>query len=105
MADLQEYPNAPGHRGVDTSIEAAAAIAPKLGHLQKLVLATIRDAKGYGRTCNELAKVLKIDRSSIQPRTSELKLKGLIEDSKRRRRNSSGVNAIVWVATGENADG
>ncbi len=95
------YPNAPGHRGVSTSMEAAEALAPKLGRLQKIVLDAISNAGARGLTTNELADHLGIDRSAVQPRTSELKRQGLIKDSKDRRPNSNGKRAIVWVATGE----
>jgi hypothetical protein len=39
-----------------------------------------------------------MDRWSIQPRTSELKRKGLIRDSGQRRPNCTGKKAIVWTA-------
>jgi hypothetical protein len=39
-----------------------------------------------------------MDRWSIQPRTTELKRKGLIRDSGQRRPNSTGKQAIVWIA-------
>ena len=91
------YPDAPGHRGVDTSIAAADAIAPKLGRLQRLAETTI-DAAGYdGLTADELAARLEMERWSIQPRTTELRRKGIICDSGRRRRNVTGKAAIVWV--------
>ncbi len=32
---MNVYPNAPGHRNVDTSVAAAEAVAPKLGRLQR----------------------------------------------------------------------
>lgn len=97
------YPETPGHRNVDTSIAAAATIAPKCGRLQRLVLAAIHSAGTLGLTTDELAGRLGIDRSSVQPRTSELKLLGLIRDSGQRRKNRSGVRAIVWTATGGDA--
>jgi hypothetical protein len=97
---MSEYPDAPGHRGIDTSIEAAEHIASHSGRLQKLALATIREAGAAGLTALELAARLQVDRFSIQPRTTELKRLGLIRDSGQRRQNPSGVNAIVWVATG-----
>lgn len=95
---MSAYPDAPGHRNVDTSIAAANALMPKLGHLQRLALAAIRDAGWLGHTADELATRLKMDRWSIQPRTSELKRKGLIRDSGQRRSNKTGKRAIVWVA-------
>ncbi len=93
-----DYPNEPGHRGVDTSIEAARAIELSVGHLQRIALRTIRAAGGRGLTTNELVATVRIDRDSIQPRTTELKLLGLIRDSGGRRPNANGINAIVWVA-------
>lgn len=92
------YPDAPGHRGVETSIAAAVALAPKLGRLQYMALQAIRAAGWRGLTADELAERLGMDRWSIQPRTTELKRKGLIRDSGQRRPNSTGKMAIVWIA-------
>ena len=91
------YPDAPGHRGVATSIAAADDLAPKLGRLQRLGEEAIRAAAFYGATADELAECLDVSRWTIQPRTTELKLKGLIVDSGLRRRNCTGKSAIVWV--------
>ncbi len=95
---MSVYPNAPGHRNVGTSIAAADALAPKLGRLQRLAHEAIREAGLAGLTADELAERLGMDRWSIQPRTSELRRKGLIRDSGRRRPNSTGKMAIVWIA-------
>ena len=94
---MSTYPNAPGHRSVETSIAAADSLAPKLGRLQRMAETTIRDAGLYGLTADELAARLDMDRWSIQPRTSELKRKGLIRDSGHRRPNATGKLAIVWT--------
>ena len=94
---MNRYPDAPGHRDVDTSMAAADALAPKLGRLQRLAQAAIREAGARGLTADELAVRLHMDRWSIQPRTSELRRKGLIRDSGRRRRNATGKLAIVWT--------
>lgn len=93
-----QYPNAPGHRGIDTSIEAAGLMAPTLGHLQAITRRAILSAGQHGATAHELCNRLNMERTSIQPRISELRQKRLIVDSGYRRRNASGVNAIVWVA-------
>jgi hypothetical protein len=98
---MSVYPDAPGHRNVDTSIAAANAVAPKLGRLQRLAHAAIQAASECGLTADELAANLGMDRCSIQPRTSELRHKGLIRDSGKRRLNSSGKAAIVWVAAND----
>ncbi len=95
---MSTYPDAPGHRNVDTSIAAADALAPKLGRLQRMAETAIRNAGLFGLTADELAARLEMDRYSIQPRTSELKRKGLIRDSGVRRPNATGKQAIVWIA-------
>lgn len=95
---MSTYPDAPGHRNVETSIAAADALAPRLGRLQRLARSAICDAGLQGLTADELAARLDMDRWSIQPRTSELKRKGLIRDSGQRRLNCTGKAAIVWVA-------
>lgn len=102
--DVPAYPDAPGHRNVETSIEAAKAIAPSLGRLQRLALDAIKGRGAVGLTADELAEVVGLDRYSIQPRTSELRRKYLIVDSGRRRLNSSRKRAIVWVVP-EHAQG
>jgi hypothetical protein len=94
----RRYPNFPGHRGVDTSIVAANALASNLGALQSLTLDFIAACGPSGATSDECARGLCIDRLSIRPRTTELSLKGLIIDSGRRRFNVSGKLAIVWIA-------
>ena len=94
---MTDYPDIAGHRGVDTSIAAADAFAPKLGRLQRLAETTIRAAGLNGLTADELAQRLAMERWSIQPRTTELRRKGIIRDSGKRRRNVTGKAAIVWV--------
>lgn len=98
---MSGYPDAPGHRGVQTSVEAGEAIAPDLGRLQRMAERAIRAAGDKGLTADELAARLGMARWSIQPRTTELQRKGFIQDSGHRRRNVTGKRAIVWVsATG-----
>ncbi|HKY81624.1 MAG TPA: helix-turn-helix domain-containing protein [Sphingobium sp.] len=101
MTHHPEYPGQPGHRGVDTSVAAAASIAHGLGYLQAKVFRAIAEAGSRGLTTNELAQRLRIDRGSVQPRTSELKAQKKIRDSGQRRFNANGKKAIVWVAMGE----
>lgn len=95
---MSVYPDAPGHRNVDTSVAAAADIAPSLGPLQRMAERAIREAGAAGLTADELASRLEMERWSIQPRTSELRRKGRIRDSGQRRPNRTGKRAIVWVA-------
>lgn len=46
---MSTYPDAPGHRNVDTSVAAADDLAPKLARLQRMALAMIRGAGSDGR--------------------------------------------------------
>lgn len=91
------YPDAPGHRGISTSIEAADAMAPKMARLQRMTFETIAGRGAHGCTADEVSDLLGVDHRSTQPRATELKLKGLIVDSGMRRVNSTGRSAIVWV--------
>lgn len=96
---MREYPTGPGHRGVTTSVAAARDIEMSVGRLQRIALSAIRTAGARGLTTNELAARVRVARDSIQPRTSELRERGLIRDSGARRLNPSGKQAIVWVAS------
>ncbi|MGE0773677.1 MAG: hypothetical protein AB7G25_09160 [Sphingomonadaceae bacterium] len=93
-----EYPYAPAPGQTDTSAAAADFLAPKIGRLQRTTLQIIKEAGARGITTKEIAELCGIDRGSVQPRTSELKLLGLIHDSGYRRCNANGKKAIVWVA-------
>lgn len=96
---VDRYPDFPGHRSnTDTSIDAAIAIAPKLGRLQRMVSEAVKGRGVYGLTPEEAADLLNMDRVSVQPRFSELKRKGVLVDSGKRRINpSSRKRAVVWV--------
>jgi hypothetical protein len=94
-----EYPDVPGHRGVDTSIAAADMAAVIAGPLRRMVYRTVHEAGQRGLTTDEIAAALRMHRYSVQPRTTELKHDRRIRDSGRRRPNASGCNAIVWVVT------
>tara|TARA_R110000824_G_scaffold169383_1_gene346493 strand:+ start:1258 stop:1545 length:288 start_codon:yes stop_codon:yes gene_type:complete len=92
---METYPVAPGHRGVETSVEAAEAIKPKTASLRNIVLLHLR--KYDGLTVHECAHIMNANVPAIQPRFSELKRLGKISDSGHRRvNNASGKKAIVW---------
>ena len=93
------YPDAPGWKGqAETGRDAAGSVQSKVGRLQRMVLTTLARNAFYGSSAEEAADANDVDRVSIQPRFSELRAKGLIVDSGRRRRNpSSGKSAVVWV--------
>jgi hypothetical protein len=91
--EASKYPDVPGHKGRDTGIAAAEAIAPKMGRLQQQALRVIEQRPS---TPDEVATALGVSILSIRPRISELSNKGLIADSGARRENRSGKKAIVW---------
>ncbi|GLI99782.1 hypothetical protein [Sphingobium sp. BS19] len=91
------YPFAPGHRGVETSMAMAAVIAPTLRHKQRAALDCIENAAD-GLNSWELAKAMMCRVNQIQPRTSELARMNLIRDSGKRRPNEWGNLSIVWEA-------
>ncbi|KQS04513.1 hypothetical protein ASG11_09850 [Sphingomonas sp. Leaf357] len=93
------YPDQPGFKGeAETGREAAAAIAPHLGRLQRIVLGVVTDRGALGVTPEEAGEVLDMARVSVQPRFSELKAKGQVVDSGIRRINaSSRKRAVVYV--------
>lgn len=94
---VHDYPDEPGHRGIDTSIDAARAIASVTSRIQRTALLAIQEVGARGLTSQELADRTGIDFATIQPRTTELRRKGLIVDSRQRRRNRNGKAAIVWT--------
>lgn len=91
------YPDAPGHRGVDTSVAAAEKLADVAGPMRRMVYRAVHEAGAVGLTTDEIAAALHMPRYSVQPRTTELKHARRIFDSGRRRSNVSGCKAIVWV--------
>ncbi len=86
------------HRGVDTSREAAEAIAPKAARYRHLVHKVLFDHPN-GLTVDEVCAKAGHPRFRLQPRFSDLRRLGMIRDTGARRFNVSGARAIVWRAT------
>jgi hypothetical protein len=103
MIDLfdyaERYPHRPGAKEATTSADAAAAMASRAPTLRDRALAALQRAPA-GMTADEVADALGEGILSIRPRISELKRLGLIEATKERRANSSGLDARVWRARG-----
>lgn len=87
---------APYAAGSDTSKEAADAILPRVGTLQAMVLELIQASRG-GLTCDQVEAQMGGKHQTVSARVYELKNKGLIMDSGRRRLTRSGRKAVVWV--------
>jgi predicted transcriptional regulator len=96
-AHVHDYPDGPALGRTDTSAEAARSISSASGRIQRMVHLAIAEVGARGLTSDELAERLGMERSTVQPRTSELKLLGLIRDSGQRRPNRNGKRAIVWT--------
>lgn len=96
------YPDAPGHRGVSTSVDAAKAIKPRLSAMQSDVLRVLAVKP---MTSFEIAHALRLAFHTAQPRTAELQAKGMIEDSGARGISRDPKReAIVWRLTDNDAD-
>lgn len=93
----KDYSNWPGHQKTDTSKDAADAMAPKAPILRERVLNLMTVGGTHGLTADECADRLGETILSVRPRLSELRAKGKIKDSGRRRKNESGHSAIVWL--------
>jgi hypothetical protein len=84
--------------GSDTSEAAAVAITPKAEGLRLLVYRHIWRNGSYGATCCEVELALEMRHQTASARIRELYLSDDVRDSGRRRRTTSGRNAVVWVA-------
>jgi predicted ArsR family transcriptional regulator len=94
-AAAASYPLAAGSKTGGTSEEAAKKI--HAARLQKAALRVLQTHPG-GLTADEIAAELGESILSIRPRVSELKRQGLVEKTRERRRNHSGMSASVWRA-------
>ena len=94
--NAQPHPDPSQHRSAATGRSLDIAVS----RLQRIALVAIREAGGRGLPTHELAARVNIHRDTMQPRTSELRKRGLIRDSGGRRQNFSGKFAIVWIAGG-----
>ena len=88
------YPFSPPHRGGETQLEAAKKIAPQASPLQARILAAL---SLRNMTIEELSEHLQLGVSTVCGRIGELRGLGKVADSRARRKNRSGVAAIVWM--------
>lgn len=90
-----KYPEAAGHRGVDTSIEAADKV-DRGGKKEAHELIATYLAHSCGSTGSELAEQLGMPILYIRPRLTEMQALYRIEDSGQRRKNAGGSNERVF---------
>ena len=94
--DFDKYPYKAGHRKVRTSVKAADEINKQLGRLHKMVLLELEKVYPKGLTTSELANRCNRNLLTIRPRTTELKLQGLIIDTGKTRKNEGGKQEIIY---------
>ena len=94
--DFDKYPYKAGHRKVRTSVKAADDINKQLGRLHKMVLLELEKVYPKGLTTSELANRCNKNLLTIRPITTELKLKGLIIDTEKTRKNEGGKQEIIY---------
>lgn len=92
-------PTAPFVATSETSRGAAETIAPCTGRLKALVLNFICERGQAGATDEELAGALGMLSDTARARRVELRDRGLIVDSGKRRSTLRGRAAVVWVVT------
>lgn len=85
-------------KGQGTSTDAFASIQDKLGFLRGEVFKHIKLAGKAGMTCDEVEVESNMLHQTVGPRIKELRDRGLIEDSGKKRPTRSERPAIVWVA-------
>lgn len=91
------YPESPGYKESGASREAALSMQEDAATLRGRALDLL---KWEALTADEVAARLSRSILSIRPRISELRAKGLVENTGARRVNASGKAAAVWKATG-----
>jgi len=98
--DFNKYPYKAGHRGVRTSIISANDTNKRLSRLKKQVLIELGKVYPKGLSTSQLADKTKISLLTVRPRTTELKLQGLIIDTEKDRKNDNGKPEIVYKLRG-----
>lgn len=82
-----------------TEVDAALSITSISGARRVEILRVVANAGYTGMTQWEIVDRTNILRSTVAPRVNELDKGGWLEDSGRKRKEKTGRNAIVWVAT------
>lgn len=94
--DFDKYPNVAGHRGVRTSIQSAEEINPYISRIKKMIAIELESVFPDGLTGTELALKLKKNILTIRPRTTEMKLLGIIMDTEKTKKNDAGKPEIIY---------
>ena len=95
IGDLFSYPLSPGFKERTTSKEAAPMPADA-ALLRARVLACFERAGERGLTADQCGALLRIDKTAVRPRVSELVALKKLEPTERRGKNESGKSARIW---------
>lgn len=98
MHDLFSYPVQPGFKDRTTSRDAAREMEQRAPRLRDQVLRIVKASGDYGCTADEAAHKLNKTEFAVRPRLTELSKMAKIRRTDMRRKNASGLNAIVWAA-------
>ena len=98
--DFDKYPNVAGHRGVRTSIQSAEEINPYISRIKKMIAIELESVFPDGLTGTELSLRLKKNILTIRPRTTEMKLLGIIMDTEKTKKNDAGKPEIIYKLRG-----
>jgi biotin operon repressor len=90
---------APFVSGSDTSQDAAASMADRVGQTRQKVYESIATSLSKGQTCDEAEEALEMTHQTVSARIKELKDTGYIVDTGDRRKTRSKQKAAVYVAT------
>lgn len=91
-----DYPSPPSSDD-DTSLAAAESVRATLNSMQAEVLRFIKGRGEYGATCEEVEIGLGMKHQTASARVRELRAKGRIEKSGRKRLTTSNRNAVVYL--------
>lgn len=102
---MTNYPYSPGHRGVNNSIAAAVAFAPKQKTHQNVIEAAIERAGARGATADDVAEALDAEKAlgrdwnvyMVRPRLRELCLLRKVIDSGQDRKSKCRIDSTVYV--------
>ena len=95
-----KYPYKAGHRGHRNSITSAKDTDKRISRLHKQILIELcKHPKGL--IGSELANILKVNLLTIRPRTTELKLQGIIFDTEKNKNNEGGKPESIYKLRSE----
>lgn len=94
---VERYPESPGHRGVDTSIAAAASIKPHVSRIAQDILDHLKTCGANGATYTEVMRDCMLGAPTVSARLRELALAQKIKRSAERRLTPSGHSAAVYL--------